>query len=110
MNSRTEFITSFCPVKTITGYPCPACGVGRGIEFLVNFDLIDAFQLNPFSIIVSIAGLVIPVWILRDIIKRNKSLYRFNIKMSLWLKHNPLIIVILIIAVLGNWYWNLKKF
>ena len=36
-----------CPLKSLTGVPCPTCGFGRGLLALSQGDVISAFGWNP---------------------------------------------------------------
>ncbi|MDY6863391.1 MAG: DUF2752 domain-containing protein [Thermodesulfobacteriota bacterium] len=38
-----------CPFKTLTGIPCPGCGMGRAFLSLAGFQICDAFKFHPFS-------------------------------------------------------------
>ena len=40
-----------CPLYSITGLQCPACGVSRMIIALVRLDVAAAFSYNPFIMI-----------------------------------------------------------
>jgi hypothetical protein len=101
---------TLCLIKNITGYPCPSCGVGRGIQCLTRLDLYCALLQNPLSLLVAAGGLIIPVWMVRDGFKKDISLYRVNVRTGKWLKKHPVIIILLILLILGNWIWNIYKF
>lgn len=69
-----EFVPP-CPLRTITGIPCPMCGMTRGVTSLVNGDFAHALLMNPASYLaVALALLlfaqwrtrrvVIPVWVI----------------------------------------------
>jgi len=69
-----EFVPP-CPLKTITGVPCPLCGMTRGVTALVHGDFARALLMNPASYVaVALALLllvqwrtkrvVIPVWVI----------------------------------------------
>ena len=48
-----------CPVKKLTGVPCPACGSGRATLAFARFDLATAFAANPLfsaAVLVFLAG------------------------------------------------------
>ena len=64
-----------CPLRTITGIPCPMCGMTRGVTALVHGDFAHALLMNPASYLaVALAVLllvqwrakrvVIPVWVI----------------------------------------------
>jgi hypothetical protein len=101
---------TLCLIKELTGCPCPSCGIRTGIGFITRFEVSRAVLHNPFSLLVAAGGLVVPVWIIRDFFYHDLSLFRFNRKTGIWLKKNPLAIVIFVIMILGNWIWNFYKF
>lgn len=101
---------TLCLIKNITGYPCPSCGIRGGIGCLTRLEISRAVLQNPLSLIVAAGGLVIPVWVIRDLIHKDISLYRFNQRTGAWLRRNPLIIILLILLILINWIWNFYKF
>jgi hypothetical protein len=101
---------TLCLIKTITGYPCPSCGVRSGIGYLTRFEIGRAIMQNPLSLLVAAGGLVVPVWLIWDYFHKDISLYRFNQKTGIWLKRNPLIIILLVMLILINWIWNFYKF
>lgn len=62
-----------CPLRTLTGVPCPLCGSTRGVIAAVHGDLGRAITLNPASLIVLVLAVMlvigwrvervrIPVW------------------------------------------------
>jgi hypothetical protein len=47
-----------CPFLQLTGYQCPGCGSQRAIHHLLNFEVKEAFALNPL-LLVSIPYLLV---------------------------------------------------
>jgi len=45
--SRASSALLPCPVKALSGIPCPACGSGRAALALARLDLPSAFASNP---------------------------------------------------------------
>jgi len=39
-----------CPLRTLTGIPCPLCGMTTSVEAAVRLDLAAAFHANPAGI------------------------------------------------------------
>lgn len=37
-----------CPVRNITGFPCPACGISRALKLFLEGDFSGAFRMHPF--------------------------------------------------------------
>ena len=63
-----EFVPP-CPLRTITGIPCPLCGMTRGVTALVHGDVGHAIFLNPGSLlIVALAVLLIVQWRLKRVV------------------------------------------
>ena len=57
-----EFVPP-CPLKTITGIPCPMCGMTRGVTALVHGDFARALLMNPASFVaVALALLLLVQW------------------------------------------------
>lgn len=67
-----------CPLRTITGIPCPLCGSTRGVIAAVHGHVGDALVLNPASIGVLVLALLlvvgwrvervrIPVWVIATV-------------------------------------------
>jgi Protein of unknown function (DUF2752) len=48
-----------CPLRTITGVPCPFCGMTRSIIAVVHGDLARSLVLNPGGILVVGAGVTL---------------------------------------------------
>jgi hypothetical protein len=52
-----------CPLRTLTGIPCPMCGSTRGVIAAVQGDLGRALTLNPASLIVLfLAAMLVVGW------------------------------------------------
>lgn len=50
-----------CPLRTLTGIPCPLCGSTRGVIAAVHGDVGQALTLNPASIGVLLLALLVLV-------------------------------------------------
>jgi len=68
-----EFVPP-CPLRTLTGVPCPLCGMTRGVTAAVHLELGKAVLLNPGSIVAVVLTILIlvawrtkrvtiPVWV-----------------------------------------------
>ena len=101
---------TLCIFRNITGLPCPGCGVGRGIQSLLNFDIVGAILMNPFSIVVFISSVILFLWALTDIFSGQESLYLAWNKANTGVLKNKLFLVLLFSAILANWAWNIIKF
>src|SRR4051794_36179100 len=50
-----------CPLRTITGVPCPLCGMTTSVEAAVRFDFRAAFAANPAGIALVVLALALLV-------------------------------------------------
>lgn len=55
--SKSSFFLK-CPLKVVSGYDCPGCGVQRAFHELLHFRFLEAFKYNPLFVL-SIPFLVI---------------------------------------------------
>ena len=55
-----------CPMRALTGLPCPTCGATRAAEAMLGGDLLDAVLYNPLVTVAALAfvvvGLAAPAW------------------------------------------------
>ena len=52
-----------CPLRTLTGIPCPFCGMTRGVVALVHGHVSTAFSFNPGAfLVVAMALLLLVAW------------------------------------------------
>jgi hypothetical protein len=47
-----------CPLRTLTGIPCPLCGMSTSVEATVRLHLREALAANPAGIAVALAAVV----------------------------------------------------
>jgi hypothetical protein len=79
-----------CPLRTVTGIPCPMCGMTRGVTALVHGDIARAVVLNPGALLVVALAIVLLVqWKVR----------RFVV---------PIWVIVTVLALL--WSWQLFKY
>jgi hypothetical protein len=61
-------IPIFCPLRAVTGVPCPLCGMTTSVEATLRFDLGDALAATPagcLAVVVAIALLVLRPSVIR---------------------------------------------
>jgi hypothetical protein len=54
-----------CPLRTLTGIPCPFCGLTTSVKATMRLDLHAAFLANPFGIAAVVTAIVLllrPKW------------------------------------------------
>ena len=50
-----------CPLRAMTGVPCPFCGMTRGVTEAVHGDLVGAANLNPGSLLLVVSAVLLLV-------------------------------------------------
>lgn len=97
-----------CFFKNVTGIACPSCGTTRSVMMLTQGNFKDALLINPLGIITGIAMLIVPFWLLYDIILKKDTLY-LGFKKSEAIIRSKWIALILLLLILINWAWNIQK-
>lgn len=100
--------TNVCLIKHVTNIPCPSCGTSRSVVSLTKGNFFDAFNYNPFGYIVAAIMWIAPIWVLIDVIMKKSTLYKFYLRLMSYIE-KPKYAVPLILIVLMNWIWNIKK-
>lgn len=59
---------TICPFRTLTGVPCPGCGMAHGIACAAVGRLGDAVRYNPFSPLVLAGALLLWLVLLYDVL------------------------------------------
>lgn len=52
-----------CPLKHMTGLPCPSCGMTRATVALAHGHIVDALVLNPVGALALLLGLMLTVYV-----------------------------------------------
>jgi hypothetical protein len=79
-----------CPLRTVTGIPCPLCGMTRGVTALVHGDVAEALLLNPASYLaVALAVLLLVQWRVKRVVI-------------------PTWVIVIVLATM--WSWQLFKY
>ncbi|MHC8948427.1 DUF2752 domain-containing protein [Sphingobacterium hungaricum] len=107
-NSVIGESVTLCPFKLVTGLPCPSCGSTRSMHCLIDGNISESIQTNPLGIVLAVAMLVIPFWIIYDWVSNKKSaFFAFRKMESLFRK--PIIYLPFILLIMANWIWNIEK-
>jgi len=91
--------TSSCPFKTLTGYPCPTCGMTRVLISLSQADIFAAITFNPLISIGIISTLIFAVISLLALFSRQE------LDISLSRKHLLIIRILVPIVLVINWLY-----
>lgn len=93
-----------CPVKAITGLPCPGCGGTRAAMLLSEGHIWEAVALNPLSVALCLWFIVSYVWLVRDIIRGDDTYWKiYKKKWPRWA------VTMAVVLLLANWALNIFK-
>ncbi|MDR0850900.1 MAG: DUF2752 domain-containing protein [Clostridiales Family XIII bacterium] len=63
-----------CPIKLVTGIPCPGCGMTRAFLAAARFDFAEAFLYHPLFPLMLLGIVVVIVQAVRYIVSSNKRI------------------------------------
>jgi hypothetical protein len=104
-----KVVPGACLFKALTHMPCPSCGATRAMILFLHGNIGKSLHLNPLGPLLFIALIVVPIWLLADVLLKRESLFRCYNGMENILKKNAWISIPLIAIVLANWFWNISK-
>jgi hypothetical protein len=108
-NPYSKESATLCMFKNITSIPCPACGTTRAVLLLINGNIKEALWLNPLSILISMGLILLPAWILLDVLTQRFTLEEHFRYVEQKIKTQKIIYIPLITLLLMNWCWNIVK-
>lgn len=96
-----------CLFKIVSGIPCPSCGSTRSVMNLLKGNWLQGLNINPLGILILLFMLVVPFWLLYDVVVGKDGLFRAfklteKILRSKW--SVPLILLLIL-----NWIWVIDK-
>jgi len=102
------FNITICPLKLLTGIPCPGCGTTRAVFAFAEGNFLEALQINPLGLLISaiifIAAGVLFYDLIFDQIVLEKILQRTQTALKNRIFLNSILFVISV-----NWFWNISK-
>jgi hypothetical protein len=98
----------FCMFKNLTGVPCPSCGVTRSILQLYHGQFAEAIMINPLGLIAAVMLVVVPLWIVYDVVRNSQSMATYYKKTERMLQKQSIYFPLIALLLL-NWYWNIEK-
>lgn len=109
LHTHGQVAGTLCLFKSATGFPCPSCGITRSVLLLAQGDVAQALWINPLGIIAAILLIIIPAWIMADLIRNKFSLRSVYYRGEELIRSYKLIYIPLIALVIINWIWNITK-
>jgi hypothetical protein len=104
----SDYLHVGCPVKNLTGIPCPSCGITRALVYVIKGQPGMAFTINPLSYIVGLIMIIAPLWIIFDIWKKKDTFIQFYNKTENLLKKKGYAMVFIVLIML-NWIYIIYK-
>lgn len=99
----------FCLFSSLTGVPCPSCGMTRSVTSAAHGHWISSLQWHPLGILMFLAMLVFPPWIAWDVLRRKNTFLIFYQKTEKFFQQKPVAIVS-IFVILAIWVMNLFRY
>jgi hypothetical protein len=75
---------------------------------MLQGDWWQALLLNPFGYVIAVILLLVPAWILYDLLSKQSTLFLTYQRLEQVLL-KPFYAVPLVVMVLANWIWNIMK-
>jgi hypothetical protein len=106
-HEHTEF--TVCIFKNVTGWACPSCGITRSVLSLLHGRIGEALWINPLGILAALLLVLIPVWLIRDVVLNQQSFLKVFRQAEDAIRTKKSIYIPLIMLVVINWGWNIMK-
>lgn len=90
-----------CPIRLVTGFKCPGCGISHMFVKMAHFDMIGAYHENQFVFI------LFPIGLIYGIYKAYKYIYKDDSRMSI--VESIVIFILLLFAIAFAIYRNLHS-
>jgi hypothetical protein len=97
-----------CLIRQVTSVPCPSCGSTQFVMHLLRGEYAEALYWNPLGMVILPGLVMVPLWIMFDLVARKDTLFRFYRTMEKLLK-KPWVAIPLVVFVLAIWVWNIAK-
>ncbi len=97
-----------CLIRQVTSVPCPSCGSTQSVIHLLHGEYVDALYWNPLGMVILSGLVILPLWILFDLVSGKQTLVKFYRDAEKLLR-KPWVAIPLVVFVLANWVWNIVK-
>ena len=88
-----------CIWRSLTGYPCPGCGLTRSLASLTEFQFVESLRFNPEGLVLTalvLASLIFPSIALSISTKVKGHFANYSVKKSMWFGFSVLAIVLIL--------------
>ena len=98
-----------CLIRYLFHIPCPSCGSTRAVCAAFQGEWLAALYYNPLGLLLAVLMVLIPVWIVIDLLVGASSFFQAYRLMEKKLQRWPYALTG-IVAILINWIWNFQKY
>lgn len=102
------FNLTLCPLKLLTGIPCPGCGTTRAVFAMLNGDVIQALMINPIGLLFSAGILLASGIMIYDLFFKKVLLEKLFERTQTALKSRIIFRSVLFLISI-NWVCNISK-
>lgn len=98
-----------CIWRSLTGYPCPGCGLTRSLASISEFQFVDSIKFNPQGLLITFLvfiALIFPGNVLNLGMKIQRHFATYSVNKSMWFGFAVLVIILIfnIIRVSTGFY------
>lgn len=98
------FGLSHCPMRDITGVPCPTCGGTHSAASLAAGNWLEALQANP---VIAVGMVVFMAWAFYCLVATIVPSLRRSLHLSTHEKKAARILAVLLL--IGAWFWQIAR-
>lgn len=107
--SDNAYAAIVCPVKLVTGIPCPSCGTSRAVLLLLDGQFQAAMTANPLGLLALTLLILLPAWATVDILRKKDTLLQSYRMSELFLLRHKWLLFLFAMLMAANWIWNVTK-
>lgn len=108
VNAISHKCVSVCVFKTITSFPCPACGTTRGMAFLFQGHVFDALKCNLNLLFIVPFAVLYPVCLLSDKLFRTHYVIHYYLRLRLLLNKKQVFLSFVLFEIMvwiTHFFW-----
>jgi hypothetical protein len=101
-------VLNVCLFRQVTGIPCPSCGTTHAVLSITKGNFRQALHENILGFPATLMIVVIPAWIVADLLLKKQSFYKFYFRSESFLRRRWVAWSALFL-LLANWALNIYR-